>query len=61
MASVVVDGRLDLEVEANSFEEAKDKAETAFMFASLEEMEVVGSNVGHIYCVDQNTEKDFDF
>lgn len=41
--SIAVDGRIDVEVYAESFDEAFAKAETQFMFADLANMEVVGS------------------
>lgn len=40
--SIAVDGRIDIDVEADSFEQAKDKAIDAFRDADLTEMEVVG-------------------
>lgn len=40
--SIAVDGRIDIDVEADSFEQAKDKAIDAFRDADITEMEVVG-------------------
>lgn len=40
--SIAVDGRIDIDVEADSFEQAKDKAIDAFRDADLAQMEVVG-------------------
>ena len=42
VVSIAVDGRIDVEVEANSFEEAQGKALNKFADADLSEMEVRG-------------------
>lgn len=41
--SIAIDGRIDIEVEAASFNEAFSKANAELMFTSLKDMEVVGS------------------
>ena len=49
---MAVDGRIDLEVEADSPEAAYDKAVSAFEDADLSNMEVVDSRP--IYCEDES-------
>ena len=41
IVSIGVDGRLDIQVEAASFEDAKEKAMDAFMDADITKMEIV--------------------
>lgn len=40
--SLAIDGRIDVQVRANSFEEAKKKADTAFGSADITTMECIG-------------------
>ena len=42
--SMAVDGRIDIEVEADTPDEAFEKAEEAFSTADLTKMEIVGRN-----------------
>lgn len=56
--SIAVDGRIDVEVEADSFEDAKDKAIEAFRDVDLSKMEVVGGEA--VNAEDENGEfKDY--
>ena len=50
--SMAVDGRVDVEVFAADFNSAFEKAKIAFMFANLQNMEVVGSKPVNAECED---------
>lgn len=50
--SIAVNGRIDVVVDANSFESAKDKAIDAFRDADLTKMEIVGG--GAVNAEDEN-------
>ena len=41
IVSVAVDGRIDIEVEAKNFKEAKEEAEKEMCFVELERMECI--------------------
>lgn len=50
--SIAVDGRIDIEVDANDAEEARGKALDAFATADLSKMEIVGTDA--VNCSDEN-------
>lgn len=52
--SIAVDGRIDVEVSANSFETAKEKALEEFMFSDLKTMEIIGTQA--VNAEDENGE-----
>ena len=54
VVSIAVDGRIDVEVEASSFEEAQSRALDEFANADLTEMEVVGRKAVNAEDVDGN-------
>ena len=50
--SIAVDGRIDIEVDANNKDEAREKALDAFANADLSKMEVVGTSA--VNCSDDD-------
>lgn len=58
--SMAVDGRIDVEVEADTPEEAFKKADEAFATADLTNMEIVGRNPVNCSDEDGNLVKDYE-
>ena len=52
--SIAIDGRIDVEVEAKNFKEAKEKAEKEMYFVDLENMECI--NMFPVNATDENEE-----
>lgn len=50
--SIAIDGRIDINVEADNVEDAKNKAYAAFMDADVGEIEIIGSNA--VNATDEN-------
>ena len=58
--SMAVDGRIDVEVEADTPEEAFEKADAAFATADLTNIEIVGRNPVNCSDEDGNLVKDYE-
>ena len=59
IVSMAVDGRIDVEVEAESTEEAFKAAQEAFMDADLKDMEVIDSKPVNVSDEDGNLLEDY--
>lgn len=58
--SIAVDGRIDIDVDANDKDEAREKALEAFATADLSKMEIVGRDAVNCSDADGNLIADYE-